>query len=80
MIDLGQYDAMRSSPTPAADQQGVFNRFRERLEIIKREEDERLAMARYLFTYLEEERARGVRRADEWTIADAIEAWQGGAR
>ena len=28
MIDLGQYDAMRSSPTPAADQQGVFDRFR----------------------------------------------------
>jgi len=40
----------------------------------------RLNLARYLLVYLEEERARGVRRADEWTIADAIEAWQGGAR
>jgi hypothetical protein len=39
----------------------------------------RLNLARYLLAYLEEERARGVKRADEWTIADAIEAWQGGA-
>jgi hypothetical protein len=42
-------------------------------------EHARLNMARYLLAYLEEERARGVKRADEWTIADAIEAWQGGA-
>jgi hypothetical protein len=40
----------------------------------------RLNLARYLLAYLDEERARGVKRADEWTIADAIEAWQGGAR
>ena len=40
----------------------------------------RLNLACYLVAYLEEERSRGVRRADEWTIADAIEAWQGGAR
>jgi len=39
----------------------------------------RLNLARYLLAYLEEERARGVKRADEWTIADAIEAWLGGA-
>ena len=28
MIDLGQYDAMKSPPCSAADQQGVFDRFR----------------------------------------------------
>jgi hypothetical protein len=43
-------------------------------------EHARLNLARYLLAYLDEERARGVKRADEWTIADAIEAWQGGAR
>ena len=35
MIDLGQYDAMRSSPTPAADQHGVFDRFREKSRAMK---------------------------------------------
>ena len=33
MIDLGQYDAMRSSPTPEVDQ-GVFDRFREKLKAL----------------------------------------------
>ena len=28
MIDLGQYDAMKSPPCSAAEQQGVFDRFR----------------------------------------------------
>ena len=75
MIDLGQYDAVKPVKTDAANHEAVFYRFRERLN----SERARLNLARYLLAYLEEERARGVKRADEWTIADAIEAWQGGA-
>lgn len=55
----------------------TFGRADEHLSL---SEKGRLNLARYLLAYLEEERARGVRRADEWTIADAIEAWQGGAQ
>ena len=38
MVDLGEFDARRAVPQSADDQEGVFARFRERLEGLTKED------------------------------------------
>ncbi len=41
---------------------------------------QRLSLAEYIADYIAEERDRGNTNSDKWMVADAIEAYLGGAR
>ena len=69
MLDLGQYDARKTTPT---NDEGVFTRHQERVN--------QLALAAYIADYVMEEQARGNLEVDQWMISDAMEAYKGGAR
>jgi hypothetical protein len=71
MIDLGEYDARKTTPT---NDEGVFTRHRARMD--------RINLAAYIADYIQEELGRGVSPNDigTWLIADALDAYDGGAR
>jgi hypothetical protein len=72
MTDLGQYDAIKKTPTAPEAAEQVFAKHKSRTE--------RLALAGYIADYIMEEQSRGNTTVDKFMVLEAIEAFEGGAR
>lgn len=70
MIDMGQYDAVKTV-TGLPDEK-VFSNHRARVE--------RMRLASYIADYVMEEQSRGNLEVDKWMIADALDAYEGGTK
>ena len=71
-VDMGQYDAMKSQPRSKEEQERLFAQYKARVELLR--------MSGYIADYIAEEFERGNTEVDKWMVADAIEAYEGGAR